>query len=102
MRVRWVVDIGVAEQLLDVLQARLSHHRANVPPGRCAATLGSSNGSGIMRPRSTRRGVANHGTLTIACTQAFGLAMPRKVPPATENVLEAAVGSERGGAVAMW
>src|SRR5258708_6183936 len=35
-------------------------------------------------------------------TQAFGLAMPRKVPPATENVLEAAVGSESGGAVAMW
>src|SRR5207244_11817748 len=35
-------------------------------------------------------------------TQAFGLAMPRSVPPATENVLEAAVGSASGGAVAMW
>src|ERR1700726_1012259 len=34
-------------------------------------------------------------------THAFGLAMPRKVPPATENVLEAEVG-ESGGAVAMW
>src|SRR5207248_11626961 len=34
--------------------------------------------------------------------QAFGLAMPRKDPPATENVLETAVGSESGGAVAMW
>src|SRR5207253_11012405 len=35
-------------------------------------------------------------------TQAFGLAMPRSVPPATENVLEAAVGSASGGAVAIW
>src|SRR5256885_12122157 len=33
-------------------------------------------------------------------TQAFGVAMPRKGPPATEKVLEAAVGSESGGAVA--
>jgi hypothetical protein len=60
-----------------VMAARVSadgEHRANVPPGRSAATLGSSNGSGIMRPRSTRHGEANRGTLTIACTQAFGLA----------------------------
>src|SRR5256885_17256679 len=34
-------------------------------------------------------------------TQAFGLAMPREVPPATENLLEAAVGSDSGGARAL-
>src|SRR5260370_23150059 len=35
-------------------------------------------------------------------TPAFGLPVPRKVPPPTANVLQAAVGSESGGAVAMW